>query len=177
MNKKHFVHLGIMLASFLLTTNQAFAGDPVPGNTPVAHPPVIDKIPQPRIPKNFPKLLPDLTVTRVEAVSNGHGQCYLKITLKNQGMAGVPDTIYTSNKSAIQVFANNHPSGMVLSVFDPNKKLQRPMSTLTNHWFKNSPLLQGGTNTFIQVIVDDDRALKESNEDNNTWQGTVQCLQ
>ncbi len=176
MNKKHFVQICIMLAIFLLTTGQGFAGNPVPGNAHLAHPPVIDKIPHSRAPKNFPKLLPDLVVTHVQAVRNGQGQCYLKITIKNQGIAGVPDTIYRSNKSAIQVFANNHPSGMVLSVFDRNKKLQRPMSTLTNHWFMNSPLLQGGTDTLIEVFVDDDRAVKETNESNNHWQGYVQCL-
>ena len=176
MNKKNFVQICIMLAIFLLATGQAFAGNPVPGNAHVAHPGVIDKIPHPHVPKNFPKLLPDLIVSHVEAVPNGHGQCYLKITIKNQGMAGVPDTIYRSNKSAIQVFANNHPSSMVLAVFDPTKRLQRPMSTLTNHWFLNSPLLQGETDTLIKVFVDDDKAVKETNESNNRWQGSVQCL-
>lgn len=176
MNNNFFVLIGVFLAFALLFNSNGFAGNPLPGNTPVAHPPAVDKIPHPRIPKNFPKLLPDLTVTHVEAVSNGQGQCYLRITLQNQGIAGVPDTVYSSRKSVIQVFANNRPSSMVLSLFDPMKKLQRPNSTLTNNWFQTSPLLQGETDTLIRVIVDSDRVVREANEANNVWQGNVQCL-
>ena len=176
MNKNYFHCLLVIQAILLIFCGNGLAGNPVPGNMQLAHPPVLDKIPRPRAPKNFPKLLPDLTVTHVAAVRNGHGQCYLRITLRNQGIAGVPGSIYTSNRSAIQVFANNHPSAMVLSAFDPGKKLQRPNSTLTNHWFMNSPLLEAETDTYVKVYVDDDKAVKESNESNNLWQGYVQCL-
>ncbi len=45
------------------------------------------------------------------------------------------------------------------------------------HGFRlNSRLLEAETDTYVKVYVDDDKAVKESNESNNLWQGYVQCL-
>ena len=119
-------------------------------------------------PSNLDKLAllkPDLTVTSVKAVQNGHGRCYLRVGLKNSGIAPIPDSIYKSRtKVGIQMYVDNKPGGgMSLWAFDQGKKLQRPGQSFTRDWFKSqNNLLHAGIVYKIKVVVDSNHELKES---------------
>jgi hypothetical protein len=117
--------------------------------------------------------LPDLIVRDIELVKD----CWIKVTLQNIGAGGVPASIYSGNYSAVQMYKGNQPhGGMVLRVFDPNGLLKTPGASVSNVWFYGSPglNLDPGTHA-IKVIVDNDHAVTESNENNNSRTERLTC--
>ena len=126
----------------------------------------------------MPLSKPDLTVTDIQAIQNGHGRCYLRVSLKNSGWAPIPDSIYKSRtKVGIQMYNNNKPAGgMSLWAFDQNKTLQTPGKSLTRDWFKSqNNLLYAGIVYTIKVVTDSNHELAETNEGNNVLVKSVLC--
>ncbi|MCP3898250.1 MAG: hypothetical protein GY707_00780, partial [Desulfobacteraceae bacterium] len=112
------------------------------------------------------QLLPDLIVSRIVLVKD----CKIKVTIKNIGLAGVPDTGYHMTKgAAVQMYKNNAPwGGIRLGAIDPAKKLKTPGASVSHIWFPGAANLDLGPGIHsIKVEVDNNNAVKESNESNN----------
>jgi len=120
------------------------------------------------------QLLPDLIVSNIVLVKD----CKVKITIKNIGLAGVPDTGYHMNQgAAVQMYKNNAPwGGIRLGAIDPTKKLKTPGASVSHIWFPNAANLYLGPGIHsISVEVDNNNAVKESNEKNNKKTTRLEC--
>ncbi|MCP3892643.1 MAG: hypothetical protein GY702_27765, partial [Desulfobulbaceae bacterium] len=96
--------------------------------------------------------------------------CKIKITIKNIGKAGVPDTGYHMNKgAAVQMYRNNAPwGGIRLGAIDSAKKLKIPGASVSHIWFPKASNLDLGPGIHsIKVIADNNNAVKEYSENNN----------
>ena len=112
------------------------------------------------------RALPDLIVSKIELIKG----CKIKITIKNIGKAGVPDTGYHMNKgAAVQMYKNSAPwGGIRLGAIDPAKKLKIPGTSVSHIWFPGAANLDLGPGIHsIKVVVDNNNAVKEFNEKNN----------
>jgi len=114
---------------------------------------------------------PDLVVNQVQVVDG----CKLKITLKNIGTAGVPDSAYGSSPAtSVQFRATVDGSPFIsgwLDVLDSAKALKRPGAY--SHWTWTRPL-PAGTKTVL-VEIDTSNKLAEANETNNSYRKTYTC--
>ena len=116
--------------------------------------------------------LPDLVVKNIKVTKN----CELEVTIANVGNGQIPSSLY--GKIVLQMYVDNKAGGgMVLSVFDPTKKLQNPGTSLTVNWFPTATRgrIGDGLPHQIKLIVDDNNALRESNENNNVYQTKLSC--
>lgn len=121
-----------------------------------------------------PKKLPDLIVKNIKFVNN----CKVAVTIKNIGQAGVPASYYTNPKAVgVQMYNNGKAwGGLILKGFDPKGKLKSPGGIVTYIWFPNAANLKFGTGiNKIKVIVDNNRVLTESNENNNSLIKSLKC--
>jgi len=166
-----------IVGSFLMAACLSLGVNAFAGNASITH---LDNY-LPDIQKNIPKFnkFPDLTVTNIEAVQNGVGKCYLRVSVRNNGPGTIPDEIYTTHqrKVSIQMYVNNKPwGGMALYGFDWGKHLQHPGKTVTRDWFKtDNNLLHAGLIYNIKVVADSNRELIEANESNNVLIKSVEC--
>jgi len=120
------------------------------------------------------QLLSDLIVSNIVLIKD----CKIKITIKNIGQAGVPDIAYHTNKGAVvQMYKNSAPwGGIRLGAIDPAKKLKTPGASVSYIWFPGAANLDLGPGIHsIKVIVDNNNAVKESNENNNTLTRRLTC--
>jgi subtilase family serine protease len=113
------------------------------------------------------KRLPDLIVKDIRLVKG----CKMQVIIQNIGSAGVPAAGYDmSNGVAIQMYKGASPwGGIRLGAIDPTKKLMTPGNSVSWVWFPNAANLNltPGTHS-IKVVVDNNNAVTESNETNNT---------
>ena len=113
------------------------------------------------------QLLPDLIVSSIVLVKD----CKIKVTIKNNGLGGVPEQGYHATRgAAVQMVNNGNPwGGLRLASFDPGKKLKTPGASVSHIWFPGAANLNLGPGTHqISVTVDKNNAVKESNEKNKT---------
>jgi hypothetical protein len=120
--------------------------------------------------------LPDLIVSDIELMQD----CKIKVTLKNVGTGGVPASVYSGNMSddsAVQMYKGSQAhGGMVLRVFDPSGLLKSPGASVSKVWFPGAANLALGPGTHsIKVIVDNNNAVAESNENNNSRTERLTC--
>ncbi len=119
---------------------------------------------------------PDLRVTRMRAVRKGKN-CYLQVTIKNAGTAGVPESAYHKTKGAsIQMWKGTKAwGGIRLFGADPTKKLKTPGASVVHDWFPGAANLRfTGTATF-KCEVDNNHVVDELNEGNNTLTKRLTC--
>lgn len=122
------------------------------------------------------KALPDLVVSDISLVK----ECWIKVTVRNIGAAGLPNWVYSGPQAAqatIQMYKDGGPwGGMAIKVFDPAGKLKTPGASVTGLWFKGSPGLElpSGAHT-VKVIVDSSNKVDESNDTNNTLTRRLRC--
>ncbi len=123
-----------------------------------------------------PGRLPDLIVKDIRLLRN----CKIEVTIANIGAAGVPAAGYDlNNGAAIQMYRFANPwGGIRLGAVDPTKKLMTPGQSVSWVWFPNAANLNltPGTHS-IKVIVDNNNAVTESNETNNTRTERLTCQQ
>ncbi len=118
--------------------------------------------------------LPDLVVSDIRLVKD----CKIKITIKNIGNSGVPNSGYNmQNGAAIQMYKGNQAwGGIRLGAIDSGKKLQQPGGTVSYIWFPNAANLDLGPGIHsIKLVVDNNNAVTESNEKNNTLTKRLGC--
>ncbi len=121
-----------------------------------------------------PVKLPDLVVSKIKLLD----KCRLSITIKNKGNAGVPDSYYNLPKAvSVQMYNNGKPwGGLILKGIDPKHKLKSPGGSVSHIWFPNAQNLKlSPGNHIIKVIVDSNKALAESNENNNALKTKLNC--
>lgn len=150
------VFLIVFLAAGILS-----AQNPVVKREPVGRPP-----------------MPDLIVSDIDLLSGTQFPgCWIRVTLKNMGDGGVPDSIYSGNAAAVQMYRGNQPhGGMVLRVFDPSGLLKTPGASVTKVWFQGSSgmNLDPGVHS-IRVDVDASGDIAELNESNNSRTERLTC--
>ncbi len=120
------------------------------------------------------RLLPDLIVSDIQLDKD----CHILITIKNSGPGGVPDSGYHSKTgAAIQVYKGSKAwGGMRLAAFDPAGNLKNPGGSVTKAWFPDAANLDLGPGTHtIKVVVDNNTAVAEKNEGNNTRVQGLSC--
>ncbi len=119
--------------------------------------------------------LPDLVVKDIR-VAKG---CGIKVTIANIGKGGVPVSGYgMSNGASIQMYNNNKPwGGIRLGAIDKAKKLSRGKGMISFIWFPGTKNLKlnSGKNR-IKLVIDNNNAVKESNERNNAKTKTLTCM-
>lgn len=120
------------------------------------------------------KRMPDLIVKDIRLVKD----CKIQVTLQNIGSAGVPDSGYDmSSGAAIQMYKGANPwGGIRLGAVDQTKRLQTPGNTVSWVWFPNAANLNltPGTHS-LKVVVDNNNAVAESDEKNNTRTERLGC--
>jgi hypothetical protein len=116
---------------------------------------------------------PDLIVQDLQLVKG----CKIKVTIKNQG-GPLPDSAYHMTQgAAVQMYNGAQPwGGLRLGGIDTAKKLKNPGSSVSHIWFPGAANLNltPGTHS-IKVIVDNNNAVVESNEGNNTRTERLTC--
>lgn len=120
--------------------------------------------------------LPDLVVKKIRLVKD----CKIEITIANRGRTGVPAAGYHRTRGvAIQMYKGAKPwGGIRLFAVDPSRKLMQPRSTVRFIWFPNAANLNLGQGIhLLKVTVDNNNAVRESNEGNNTRVKRVKCRQ
>lgn len=120
------------------------------------------------------KKLPDLIVSNIKLIKN----CKIKITIKNIGTAGVPDSGYDLHKGAgIQMVKGSKAwGGIRLGAIDSTGLLKTPGGSVQHVWFPEAKNLALGCGTHsLKVIVDNNNAVKELNEKNNSKTVRLQC--
>ncbi len=112
--------------------------------------------------KDALRTYPDLIVKDIVLLDD----CRIKVTLKNIGSAGVPDSGYDmSNGAAVQMYNNNQPwGGIRLGGIDTAGALKTPGGEVSYIWFNRKVGTEIHT---IKVVVDNNNAVVESNELNN----------
>ena len=120
------------------------------------------------------KRVPDLIVKDIQLLKG----CKMKVTIQNIGTAGVPDAGYDlKNGVAIQMYNGAKPwGGIRLGAIDPAKSLKTPGNSVSWAWFPNAANLNltPGVHS-IKVVVDNNNAVVESNETNNTRTERLIC--
>ncbi len=117
---------------------------------------------------------PDLIVQDIKLIKD----CKIKVTIKNIGTAGVPDSGYNmQNGASIQMYKGSKPwGGIRLGAVDTAKKLKQPGATVSYIWFPGAANLDLGAGTHsIKLVVDNNNAVIESNETNNTLTKRLGC--
>jgi hypothetical protein len=117
---------------------------------------------------------PDLIVSDIKLIKD----CKIKITIKNAGSGGVPDSGYHKTKgAAIQMYKGAKPwGGIRLFGIDPSKKLKTPGASVSWVWFPGAANLNltPGVHS-IKLVVDNNNAVAESNEMNNSKTKKLIC--
>lgn len=117
---------------------------------------------------------PDLIVKNLELVQD----CKIKVTIANIGTAGVPASGYDLNNGAgIQMYRFDQPwGGIRLGAVDPSHLLMTPDKSVSWIWFPGAANLNlaPGTHT-IRVVVDNNNAVVESDETNNSRTAQLTC--
>ena len=118
--------------------------------------------------------LPDLQVRKMWL---GAG-CQIYIQIINNGPGYLKPFAYDlNNGAAVQMYRKNIPwGGIRLGAIDKNKVLKNPGGTIVHKWFPGTANLQlppGGT--ILKVTVDNNNAVLENNELNNTLKKKVAC--
>ncbi len=130
-----------------------------------------------RLEKIFPRLLPDLTVTDLQAKDDPQG-CVIQVTARNLGPGFIPDRYYHDPPDlAFQMYRDNKPwGGIVIYGVDPQKALQKPGGALSFDWFPGAQNLRlhPGYHT-LKIVADVHKKLAESNENNNIFIKRVSC--
>jgi hypothetical protein len=123
-----------------------------------------------------PQQLPDLIVKDLELVQD----CKIKVTIANIGSAGVPASGYDlNNGAAIQMYRFAQPwGGIRLGAIDPSHLLMTPGNSVSWIWFPGAANLNltPGTHS-IKVVVDNNNAVVESDETNNSRTERLTCEQ
>lgn len=118
--------------------------------------------------------LPDLIVKDLELI----GDCKIKVTIANIGNAGVPDSGYDlKNGAAIQMYRFGQPwGGIRLGAIDPTKLLKTPGNSVSWVWFPAASNLNltPGIHS-IRVVADNNNAVVESDENNNSRTERLSC--
>ena len=131
---------------------------------------------------------PDLIVSNIELT----GDCWVKVTLKNIGGGGVPDSAYWGNPSddadmqlykasKIKPYGNIYGAmlpfgGANLNIFDPSGLLRTPGASVSNVCFPRMTTMQLSPGAYlIKVVVDSNNEIVESNENNNSRQKKLIC--
>lgn len=117
---------------------------------------------------------PDLIVSDIRLIKD----CKIQIMLKNIGNGGVPDSAYHKTQGAgVQMYNGGKPwGGIRLFAIDPSKALKTPGKSISYVWFPGAKNLQLGPGAHtIKVIVDNNNAVAESNEGNNTRTERLVC--
>jgi len=117
----------------------------------------------------FSQKLPDLVVTAL-SVNN---DCFLMVTLKNQGPGPLPVTAYQSGSSpTLQLYKNNQPFGAWgLPAIDPGQALLQPGGTVT--WTRPSEKIAG--NVTVRAEIDSSNVVAEADETNNKKTLSLSC--
>jgi len=119
---------------------------------------------------------PDLVVRDLRANEN----CQIVVTVSNIGRGPVPDSAYglaTRGSSSLQMYNGTKPwGGIVLGGFDAAKQTRPPGGSAQHLWFPGAANLKltPGVHT-LKLTVDSNKAVKESNEANNTLVRRVTC--
>ena len=117
---------------------------------------------------------PDLVVTDLRLVKG----CQIAFTIKNAGNAPLPEVAYdTTHGAAIQLRRNGQPwGGTRLFAVDPLKKLNTPGTSITHLWFPHAANLKVGPGVhLLNVVVDKNNVVAESNETNNSREKRLTC--
>lgn len=117
---------------------------------------------------------PDLVVRDIRLVDD----CKIQVTLANVGTAGVPDTGYHNTQgAAVQMYKGAQPWGGIRLVFvDPTKKLKTAGQSVSTLWFPAAANLKLTPGPHVlSVVVDNNNAIAETNENNNKLTKTVVC--
>ena len=134
---------------------------------------VVQKRQMKAVPETAGKL-PDLIVSHIKLIKD----CKIQITIKNIGTAGVPDSGYDLNKGAgIQMLKGGKAwGGIRLGAIDRSGFLKVPGGAVKHVWFPKAKNLELGCGTHsIKVIVDNNNAVKELNEKNNSKTVRLTC--
>lgn len=118
--------------------------------------------------------LPDLIVSDIKLIKD----CKIEITLKNIGTAGVPASGYDLHKGAgIQMYKSGKAwGGIRLGAVDRSGRLKTPGNSVKHVWFPGAANLALGAGTHsIKVIVDNNNAVAELNEKNNSKTVRLTC--
>ena len=118
--------------------------------------------------------LPDLIVSDIQSISG----CKIRITIRNIGRAGVLRTGYDPHKGAvIQMIMDGKPwGGIRLDAADPSGRLKKPGTSVSHVWFPNAAnlALSPGAHS-VKVVIDNNNAVAELNEKNNTKTVRLRC--
>lgn len=122
------------------------------------------------------KPLPDLVPTNISVNS----ECQIVITLKNNGSGIVPDagfSLSAPGSSGVQMYSDGAPwGGIVLGGLDPSKQLQPVGGTITHTWFPGAANLKLPPGAHVvEVVVDNNNSIVESNDANNSLKQKVSC--
>jgi hypothetical protein len=113
---------------------------------------------------------PDLIVNRLQILDD----CTLRITIKNIGTAGVPDSAYGTTSSSVGFIVNIDGTtrlGGWLDTLDASKALKTPGAHAA--WIWRKPLPEGSRD--ISVEIDHSNKLAEVDETNNLTNKTNTC--
>ena len=120
------------------------------------------------------RVKPDLVVKDIK-VTRG---CGILVTVANISKFGIPNSGYNmSNGVGIQMYNGNKPwGGIRLAAVDRRKKLSKGKGIVSFVWFPGAKNLKlhSGKNR-IKVVIDNNNAVKESNENNNIKMKTLMC--
>jgi predicted DNA-binding transcriptional regulator len=118
----------------------------------------------------------DLIVEKIELDKN----CMVKVTIKNQGSAGVADAAYDSPPKtgvAIQAIAENSGwGGYILNIVDPKKLLKTPGASVSFTGFKRA-LNPQEILSVKMMIINTNNVANESNLNNNSKTVSLTCRQ
>lgn len=118
--------------------------------------------------------LPDLIVKDLRLARD----CRLLVTIANAGNGGVPESAYHRTQgAAVQMYRGSKAwGGIRLFAVDPGKKLKSPGTEVTHTWFPNAAnlKLKPGVHP-MRAVVDNNNAVTESNEGNNSRTERLSC--
>ena len=104
--------------------------------------------------------------------------CRIIVTLHNNGPGAVPDagfSLSAPGASGVQMYNDGNPwGGIVLGGLDPAHAVKPAGGSVTYAWFTSLPL-PVGTHT-IRLDVDNNNAIAEGNELNNSLIKTLTCV-
>ncbi|MCD4741559.1 MAG: hypothetical protein K8R67_03610 [Desulfobacteraceae bacterium] len=118
--------------------------------------------------------LPDLIVSDIRLIKG----CKIQITIKNIGLGGVPTSGYNLHKGAVIQMYNGGKAwgGMRLGAVDKSRALKRPRNSVKFVWFPQAANLALGAGTHsIKVVLDNNNAVTEHNEKNNSKTSRLKC--
>ena len=106
-----------------------------------------------------------------------NSQCQLVLTLQNIGTAPIDDINFAQSgttSSAVQMYNDGQPfGGISLGAMDLQKQVQVVGGTVTYTWFPGLTVNGGPHN--VSVVVDNNNAISELNESNNTLTQSMTC--